>query len=1134
MRARQPAMRVPDDPQQFLGHLLRVTLLCDKRNKRLLARAAVSRGTGEGGEDEPAPGSADFRTEELSACCAMIVKKRRAERARATKEGRISAAAAMYGGRAAAASATFYGDDVEGDGSGEYDDEHGTMAALRDARRLMSRPQRLAGQDGGMQDGSDDDDGSVESRRSPKTTPDAAQNAADEEVGEMEEVENEEDENEEDVNEEDANEEDVNGEDENHDHKLVQTPPLFSPPLSEGGTAENSRLLWQDGHLIVTVLEGIKLKTTQTFGKSDPFVKLTMPWLDDHVRTRQHKDGSANPKFNAADNNRHVFEFLAAQHADVIDENGAMLLVEVHNENKGKDDVMGTGDYDLTDLFRAGAGAAETRTIEVPLVTPKKKSGGKLVVQVSFDLLLGNALSSVVLRPTGRNMQTTTGAANGSDATDRLRNDDHKESDKLTTESKDESKPEQTARKPPSGNSDSSNKSPTTVEGKTPCPNDVPQDDAGAAELSTRKEADKVARRRQQAEEKARRGKAAVGLQRVARGRRGRRMSAEQRETIKKTKARATQPQREHTSEPHTKTAAAAVAEKPTSAAQTASPFYQPFPDDDDGPEEKEGGEVTITAMADLATKLPTEKTSESIAARRKMFSAFDPNGNGYLSLAEVDKGVQDVLGSSALFDAKPVIMRAFQAAKGAVDTKSKLGADFVEKSEFFLLLVYLKRYFELFVMFQCIDTGHDKRIDVNEFRVAVGRLSNWGLELGADTIDSVFRDIDVDGGGQILFIEFSHWAIEQHMSIISVAEASGRDHSSEGVPSVEEARFQLNLSKDTQHVIGMDDHHHGREMTAHLDVHHITTDEANGGKVTMYFTDQAPHDAAMAWVIATKQVEIEKHIARGCPRESCRAARSKRGLPQLIDTPAVAATKKANGTDGQKTASSDETRQYDKQSAESVADGDSNSQAQPGVVQEHTSSTTAIHVATGEEKEELSTNTFGWARALYDFDGQHEGDLTFAKDDRLKIVGKNDEHWWRGQDEEGQVGIIPSSYVQEEVRGDVEAAVPSDVIIDTSVDGATVHTNSTEEVAETKHAAGNDGDRSTVVPVSTDGVKEDTPNDDGEEAEDGEVEEDEHSSRKAFYKEAAAREVVRRTAPSTTLTRASSGRIAQVSLGPT
>ena len=42
------------------------------------------------------------------------------------------------------------------------------------------------------------------------------------------------------------------------------------------------------------------------------------------------------------------------------------------------------------------------------------------------------------------------------------------------------------------------------------------------------------------------------------------------------------------------------------------------------------------------------------------MFSDFDPNGNGYLSLAEIDKGIRDVLFSDSIFDCKKPIMRAF------------------------------------------------------------------------------------------------------------------------------------------------------------------------------------------------------------------------------------------------------------------------------------------------------------------------------------------------------------------------------------------------------------------------------------------------------------------------------------------
>ena len=59
----------------------------------------------------------------------------------------------------------------------------------------------------------------------------------------------------------------------------------------------------------------------------------------------------------------------------------------------------------------------------------------------------------------------------------------------------------------------------------------------------------------------------------------------------------------------------------------------------------------------------------------------------------QVDKGLRDVLQLDELFYCKPAIMRAFQAAKGAnTNSKAALGDDYVTRSEFRLLLVYLRR----------------------------------------------------------------------------------------------------------------------------------------------------------------------------------------------------------------------------------------------------------------------------------------------------------------------------------------------------------------------------------------------------------------------------------------------------------
>ena len=45
---------------------------------------------------------------------------------------------------------------------------------------------------------------------------------------------------------------------------------------------------------------------------------------------------------------------------------------------------------------------------------------------------------------------------------------------------------------------------------------------------------------------------------------------------------------------------------------------------------------------------------------RIKQWKVIDVNGNGLLSLAEVDKGMRDVIKLPGLFKLKPVLMRAF------------------------------------------------------------------------------------------------------------------------------------------------------------------------------------------------------------------------------------------------------------------------------------------------------------------------------------------------------------------------------------------------------------------------------------------------------------------------------------------
>lgn len=181
-----------------------------------------------------------------------------------------------------------------------------------------------------------------------------------------------------------------------------------------------------------------------------------------------------------------------------------------------------------------------------------------------------------------------------------------------------------------------------------------------------------------------------------------------------------------------------------------------------------------------IRAKLPLGKTDYERETRENLFKLFDPNGNGYLSLAEVDKGyvlfilIINVLifrfkelGMFDVFDAKPVLLRAFNAAKGAnsAKSKSKVGDDYVEFLEFRLLLVYVRQYFEIWQMFDQVDTSDDRRVDFEEFKKALPLIESWGVKISDPRKE--FDNIDRDHGGKILFEEFSDWALKKNLDLV-------------------------------------------------------------------------------------------------------------------------------------------------------------------------------------------------------------------------------------------------------------------------------------------------------------------------------------------------------------------------------
>jgi hypothetical protein len=167
----------------------------------------------------------------------------------------------------------------------------------------------------------------------------------------------------------------------------------------------------------------------------------------------------------------------------------------------------------------------------------------------------------------------------------------------------------------------------------------------------------------------------------------------------------------------------------------------------------------------------------------------MDMNGNGYLSLAEVDKGMRDVVKLPLLFKTKPVLIRAFVAAKRKSVSRSRHDDELITKGEFRYLLKYIRQYFEYWVMFDRIDTDDDNRIDFNEFKLAAPKMAAWGLDMS--DIRARWKECDANGGGHVLFDEFCFWAIKNNLDLEDDDDADAEISEGEGTKPIEQQRRQ-------------------------------------------------------------------------------------------------------------------------------------------------------------------------------------------------------------------------------------------------------------------------------------------------------------------------------------------------------
>lgn len=154
--------------------------------------------------------------------------------------------------------------------------------------------------------------------------------------------------------------------------------------------------------------------------------------------------------------------------------------------------------------------------------------------------------------------------------------------------------------------------------------------------------------------------------------------------------------------------------------------------------------------FAALEEKVTTD--CKDVNKLQRMWKTLDFNGNGSVSLAEIDKfAVQ----AYPLLNNKPALMRAYHATLKA-DPNSKEA--FVHKKEFKALLVNLFYFNKLFWLFEEGDSSEkykDRRMNLAEFKSMMGLC---GVNWKPAKLEEEFNKMDENGGGIVLFDEFCRY----------------------------------------------------------------------------------------------------------------------------------------------------------------------------------------------------------------------------------------------------------------------------------------------------------------------------------------------------------------------------------------
>ena len=169
----------------------------------------------------------------------------------------------------------------------------------------------------------------------------------------------------------------------------------------------------------------------------------------------------------------------------------------------------------------------------------------------------------------------------------------------------------------------------------------------------------------------------------------------------------------------------------------------------------------------ELIKKLPTQKTNEDRKKRLALWKQINEYGNGYVSFKRLSFQLDKYLQLPNVVKNKGPVKLAFNAACNRFERRGlKIEDNLIEWMEFRIFLVYLRQYFEYWVMFEKLDKSGDHQINLEEFKKAIPTMEKWGYKMTNEEAEKEFKEIDKNNGGTISFEEFCSFAIQKCLDL--------------------------------------------------------------------------------------------------------------------------------------------------------------------------------------------------------------------------------------------------------------------------------------------------------------------------------------------------------------------------------